>query len=381
MAAIYKDWLTNQRIGQMMAVSATQVSLMVQQIDADLVQALQSASNAVAPPGSTNPNEDPMTNLNNFQNAFNSLVNHYNLRSESSDNVCRKPIDLSWNLIAGAQKRSDHVKRGSCSLNTIPTGTITTPPPAPTPSCYSDADPDNNIGVFCYCSGYPGTLPALSGSSPCGYTTLPPITTPPPTTNTNPYPYTWTDPWGDIIACETSYSVDVGVPSVYVCAGSSTTIYTAPTPTKPPPPPTYTFAMWSVATYSAACVDAHCRAIPDGTNLYAMTADKGALCNAQGFEAKDVDTGLYPGGPVDHMVFDDGICGGPSPYWCNSTDSSTWQCADVNGNNVGQCTSVSESDAMFSSCHVGGVFSMSDTDITQELSCTGPFNCDASPYV
>jgi len=73
-----------------------------------------------------------------------------------------------------------------------------------------------------------------STDSPCGYTSLPsPAPTPPPTSPSasNPFPYTFTDPRGDVVACASVKIADIGGFSISECDGPSTTISAVPTPT------------------------------------------------------------------------------------------------------------------------------------------------------
>jgi hypothetical protein len=75
-----------------------------------------------------------------------------------------------------------------------------------------------------------------------------------------------------------------------------------------------------------------------------MTQNKDKVCDAKNAsEMKNEDNGLYDGGLSDHMVFDDGICGGVAPYYCNvdAMDKQKWHCADKNGGNGATCTGVS----------------------------------------
>lgn len=101
--------------------------------------------------------------------------------------------------------------------------------------CTVEEDPQSTPEAWCNCPST--TLPTLSTSGDvCAYTAYPATTgnAPPPATTTtttqNPFPYTFTDPDGDIIACATSsmLAVDGGIT---VCASSTTTIFTAPPPT------------------------------------------------------------------------------------------------------------------------------------------------------
>ncbi|KAJ5724680.1 glycoside hydrolase [Penicillium malachiteum] len=93
--------------------------------------------------------------------------------------------------------------------------------------CYIYQDPDSGSSdTYCECPGYEGTLPTLSGSNICGYTALPTSTTKAAaatTKNNNPYPYTFTDLYGVVVACESASYLDVAGYSLTECAGSRTT--------------------------------------------------------------------------------------------------------------------------------------------------------------
>ncbi|PYI31826.1 pectin lyase-like protein [Aspergillus indologenus CBS 114.80] len=99
---------------------------------------------------------------------------------------------------------------------------------SPTIGCTPHQDPDSGSSdTNCVCPGYDGYLPTLSGSAGlCGYTALPSSTSttaPPTTKNNNPYPFTSTDFWGDVIACESSTTTNYAGYDFTFCAGSSTT--------------------------------------------------------------------------------------------------------------------------------------------------------------
>ena len=92
----------------------------------------------------------------------------------------------------------------------------------------------------CQCSSgsYTTHLPYLTSTDDiCGYTSYPapPITTTPPpsiTDSGDSSPYTQTDPVGNVVVCESSILSKVAVytgVTATLCAGSSTTISTAPT--------------------------------------------------------------------------------------------------------------------------------------------------------
>lgn len=91
--------------------------------------------------------------------------------------------------------------------------------------CYIYQDPDSgSTDTYCECPGYEGTLPTLSGSDLCGYTALPTSTTKAAATtaNSNPYPYTFTDLYGVVVACESESFLDIAGYKLTECAGSST---------------------------------------------------------------------------------------------------------------------------------------------------------------
>ncbi|KAJ5782879.1 glycoside hydrolase [Penicillium paradoxum] len=94
--------------------------------------------------------------------------------------------------------------------------------------CYIFQDPGSgSTGTYCQCPGYDGTLPTLTGSaSPCDYTSLPTSTTQTATTTkpTGPYPYTFTDVYGVVVACESESFLKVAGYSLTECDGSSTTL-------------------------------------------------------------------------------------------------------------------------------------------------------------
>jgi hypothetical protein len=123
--------------------------------------------------------------------------------------------------------------------------------PVSTIDCTIGQDPDNGVGAYCQCDGYTGKLSTLASTTspykPCGYTTLPaePSTTATPTPK-EAYQFTYTDPSSNIIICETSPVLNVAGYQVGACEGSTSTVYTAPTPT-----PTATY-QWSLFLVDAA---------------------------------------------------------------------------------------------------------------------------------
>jgi hypothetical protein len=83
-----------------------------------------------------------------------------------------------------------------------------------------------------------------STDSPCGYTSLPsPEPTPPPTSPsaTIPFPYTFTDPQGDVVACASVTIVNIAGFSISECDGASTTIHAVP-----PSPTASILIIWDV---------------------------------------------------------------------------------------------------------------------------------------
>ncbi|KAH8694860.1 hypothetical protein BGW36DRAFT_462561 [Talaromyces proteolyticus] len=148
-------------------------------------------------------------------------------------------------------------------------------------------------------------------------------------------------------------------------SASSTQSSTAPTPT-------FTYALWSQYYTQDECVDAHCHPETYLYNLFAMTENLADACNPKHqTEMQDGNTGLYDGTPTTNMKFNNGVCGGPGPYWCNQTSgTTTWACANLSGGDVGSCWPQSENaDQIPAYCG----------DYTYELSlyCEGPWNCDS----
>lgn len=114
------------------------------------------------------------------------------------------------------------------ATGTIGTATATATSSSSTLGCYVYQDPDSGStgSTSCECPGYDGTLPELTGSaSPCGYTSLPTTTSKSATTTsaTVPYPYTFTDLYGVVVACESESSLQIAGYLITECAGSSTT--------------------------------------------------------------------------------------------------------------------------------------------------------------
>ncbi|KAH8655169.1 hypothetical protein BX600DRAFT_439681, partial [Xylariales sp. PMI_506] len=83
------------------------------------------------------------------------------------------------------------------SMDATRFGTVTS---GPTPTCTYGADPDQGIAGYCVCDS--STYSTLTGSSPCAYTSLPGLTTTQAPTATQPY--TYTDPYGDVVVCSSS---------------------------------------------------------------------------------------------------------------------------------------------------------------------------------
>jgi len=108
---------------------------------------------------------------------------------------------------------------GTSFASTMPLITSTDAPCAYTTLphiCRYGASPQQGR-EYCNCEDYPHTLPVLPTSdSPCAYTSFP-----------DPWPYTYTDSPGNVIACETSSVHD----SKTDCSGDSYTV--TPAPPKP----------------------------------------------------------------------------------------------------------------------------------------------------
>ncbi|ETS73393.1 hypothetical protein PFICI_14998 [Pestalotiopsis fici W106-1] len=148
--------------------------------------------------------------------------------------------ETSYNLCAGDHVGDDEDPYTDPGLPipattapaTTTAGGITTTAPigvssiTPMPTCVIAQDPDAGISTaYCVCSDYDTTLPTLAGtSSPCAYTALPTITA--ATTAANTAGYTYTDPYGDVIACSTSSVDAIGGITYTACAGGSKTLVT-----------------------------------------------------------------------------------------------------------------------------------------------------------
>ena len=70
----------------------------------------------------------------------------------------------------------------------------------------------------------------------------------------NPYPYTYTDIYGDVIGCQTSGVDNINGGSITFCEGSSTTLYTAPTPTTSTPVTTNVWGWYQQQQVTIECV-------------------------------------------------------------------------------------------------------------------------------
>lgn len=145
-----------------------------------------------------------------------------------------------------------------------------------------------------------------------------------------------------------------------------------PSQTSAAPAPTFTYALWSQFYTDQECVDAHCHPETYLYNFFAMTAKPGNVCNAKyQSEMQDGATGLYPGTAASTMKFNDGVCGGPGPYWCNQTSgTATWACANLNGGDVGSCWETSSTATLISEICGDYIYDLS-------LYCQGPWNCDS----
>jgi hypothetical protein len=204
-------------------------------------------------------------------NSYGKLKDAYRLNIPQ-DSVCRFTIALTFGEGQTIQQRQ--AVDLAC---TSPDRTITSAPTSTLP-CGIAEDPRSGPTAWCQCSNYPSTLPTLSNTDyPCAYTAYPSITPGPTLTchvhenprstpdawceceghtktlptvspisenvcayTAYPVPYIWTDPWGDVIECDTSSIVDVGISGVAVCVGESTTITTG-TPHAVQPPTSTSF--------------------------------------------------------------------------------------------------------------------------------------------
>ncbi|KAJ5634467.1 hypothetical protein N7528_002309 [Penicillium herquei] len=275
------------------------------------------------------------------------------------------------------------------------------------PICVEEQDPDSTDGTWCSCSGSSDKITTMSGSSPCGYTVVP------TTTSSDAYPYTFTDPYGDLVACATEGYVDGTIP---YCSGSRTTISNDPTghpypytftdpdgdlvacategfvdgtvsycsgtrttvSTATPTASTYPWALWQEFQYTDDCIDAHCVGVLNSNLLYAGPENRKKVCGAA--DEMTVASGKYDlglGHVADKMKFDDGICGSDLVYWCNATSSAitAWDCADENGGNIGHCEYV-EAGATDISASCFNWKRFGDTYYYMAANCTGPWECD-----
>ncbi|KAJ5629393.1 hypothetical protein N7528_003050 [Penicillium herquei] len=287
------------------------------------------------------------------------------------------------------------------------------------PLCTAEQDPDGgDDDTFCVCSGSSEHITTMSGSDICGYTVLPTMTT------SDPYPYTFTDLYGDIVACASEGRVNDGYSEIPYCSGSRTTLWL--NTTQFPYPYTFTYfngevvacategfvndgvtevayckgsstvmvsatatataesypwAIWREYEYDEACVGSDCTASLDGVEAYGGVYEKSKLCDAKSEYLEEVYDPVnkdYPGGMSDHILFKDGICGSGVEYWCNvsSSDSNKWNCADADGGNTGECTYVTyDADSTPDKyCYVTG----GDDAYYMIGNCTGPWDCDSS---
>ncbi|KAJ5737070.1 uncharacterized protein N7483_002195 [Penicillium malachiteum] len=307
-------------------------------------------------------------------------------------------------------------------INRIYGSVIVTPTPTPTttsgPLCVAAQDPDSGSDdTYCSCSGTTDYVTTMSGSDICGYTVLPTMTT------SNPYPYTFTDLYGDIVACASTGLVNDGYSEIPYCSGSRTTIWLNTTEFPYPytftdlygevvacasegfvndgytevpycegsstvlvsataaPTDSYPWAIWRESQYQEECVSAECIASLNGVEAYGGLYEKDDICDASDEYMEVVYDPVnedYPTGMSDYMLFKNGICGSGVEYWCNvsSSDSNKWNCADANGDNTGECTYVTyDADTTPSeTCYVTG----GDNVLYMIGNCTGPWDCDPS---
>ncbi|KAJ5646716.1 hypothetical protein N7490_003088 [Penicillium lividum] len=274
------------------------------------------------------------------------------------------------------------------------------------PLCLIEQDPDSGTdGSWCSCSGSDESITTMSGSDPCGYTTIPTMTT------SNEYPYTFQDPYGDLIACKSEGYVDNTIPyctgsrttlsinptdnpypytfldpygdtiacategfvdnTISYCSGSRTTISTV-TPTTT----SYPWAIWSEYEYTDDCVDSHCVGELQSDLVFAGPEDSSDVCSTSILSVAENTEGYGITGLDTKMKFIDGICGNDVLYWCNQTssDTDTWTCADENGDNPGQCVKVAtDADQPSASCFDWKRFG--DTFYYMVANCTGPWEC------
>ncbi|KAJ5720849.1 uncharacterized protein N7483_008783 [Penicillium malachiteum] len=275
------------------------------------------------------------------------------------------------------------------------------------PLCIEEQDPDSGTDdTWCSCSGSSEKVTTMSGSSPCGYTALPTMTTSNEYPYTfadaygdaiacategfvdgtisycsgsrttisinptgDPYPYTFADPDGDIIACATEGFVDG---TISYCTGSRTTISTA-TPTAT----SYPWAMWTEYEYEDDCIDAHCVEVMDSHLMYAGPEASGKVCDSSELSVAQGSGGLGLGGVASVIKFEDGICGSGIAYWCNSTSSdlTAWNCADADGGNVGECVYVHPGTITDPAATCFDWKREGDTFYYMTANCTGPWEC------
>ncbi|PWY82115.1 hypothetical protein BO70DRAFT_429188 [Aspergillus heteromorphus CBS 117.55] len=309
---------------------------------------------------------------------------------------------------------SGSASAGATATSTGATATAT----STSPLCVAEQDPDSGSdGTYCSCSGSDQTFPTITGSNPCGYTTLPTATA--TTTTSDAYPYTFTDPYGDTIACATEgfvavegssvaycsgsritlsinptgnpypYTFSDGAGDVIACAtegfgevdgvtisycsGSSTTISTAPAATSTG---AYPWALWDWIEYEDVCTEASCIGEDEGGILVAMLSERKEICSSEYRNVvENAENGMGIDGLVKSMRFPDGICGGGVTYWCNETssDSGIWDCADASGRNTGRCVKYDYTLLTIEEeiCHK----SSGDNAYIMKANCTGPWDC------
>ncbi|OJK01500.1 hypothetical protein ASPACDRAFT_41762 [Aspergillus aculeatus ATCC 16872] len=200
----------------------------------------------------------------------------------------------------GSMFRSLYSSNVASSTSTM-TGTAATATTTE-PLCVEEQDPDSGSDeTYCSCNGGSGSYPTLTpGTNPCGYTTLPTRTT------TNSYPYTFTDPDGDIIACTTEGYLG----TIAYCSGSRTT------------------------RQRQRHLDDFC----DDT-AYAATNT-------------DTDKALTTSLSTSFTFAEWSVCGVSGGYSCTETASSSgvWDCTDANGGNAAQCTKAADSSSPYVTC-------------------------------
>ncbi|KAF2166697.1 hypothetical protein M409DRAFT_54493 [Zasmidium cellare ATCC 36951] len=108
------------------------------------------------------------------------------------------------------------------ATGSLPTSAIV-PSETSAPLCVPFEDPDEGASAVCQCSGYAGSLPTLTGPSPCGYQSIPASSTQTSTiqsTGALGFPFTSTAANGALVAFQTTTSNQWGP----VHTGSSMTI-------------------------------------------------------------------------------------------------------------------------------------------------------------